>query len=356
MSESTNREPDFDEFKELIKNVTSELNKDAEKNLSRYLPHSGQLLEKDVLAFLEKAAKGTKFEGTIELISGQRFPDIVVGKYYGVEVKSSKNENWITIGGSVNESTRVEDVKHVFLIFGKLTKPIEFRSRPYEECLSDVAVTHSPRYKINMNLKPGETIFDKMKTTYDELRFVNPIGKIVDYYRTQFSPKESLWWTGKIIKDEQDEQIEVAPKKIRLWTTLSAEEKLELTAKGLAFFPELTGNSSTKYENFTLWLMAHYGVISTSTRDIFSAGGQGTIILNNKNYENIPRVIMNINDNIDSIKKIIENTEESILRETWDVENIEKDRLGQWINLVSNYCKHKTNDILSVMKDIFNWK
>lgn len=51
------------------------------------------------------------------------------------------------IGGSVAEGTRVEDVEHIFILFGKLHKPVEFRTRRYEECLCDIAVTHSPRYK-----------------------------------------------------------------------------------------------------------------------------------------------------------------------------------------------------------------
>ena len=351
---STNREANLEEFKELVNITTSKLNDDAAKRTSYYLTRNAQLLEDDVLEFLEKTAIGTKFAGTIEKISGQRFPDIVAGKYYGVEVKSSKDDNWITLGGSVNESTRVEDVERIFLVFGKLMEPIEFRSRPYEDCLSEVVVTHYPRYKINMNLKHGETIFDKMGTTYDKLRESDdPIGKVVDYYKSQLKEGESLWWTGKVTKDEQPKEMSM---KIRLWKTLSPDEKTGLTVTGLALFPELTGNSSTKYENFSLWLVARYGVVSTSTRDSFSAGGQGDIKSKKVTYKNIPRVIMNINDNKDSIKEIIENTEKSILCETWDVKEIETDRLGQWINMVSKNCKLKNNDIRLVMKTIFNRK
>jgi hypothetical protein len=348
---STNREPGFDEFKELIDTVTSRLNDDAAKRASYYLERKAQLLEDDVLAFLNEAAEGTKFAGTIEKISGQRFPDIVAGKYFGVEVKSSKDENWTTLGGSVNESTRIENVERIFLTLGRLVEPIEFRSRPYEECLSDVVVTHYPRYKINMNLKSGETIFDKMETTYDELRLSdNPIGMIVDFYKSQLKPGESLWWTGKAIKDEQPKEMSM---KIRLCRTLSAKEKKDLKVKGLALFPEVTGDSSAKYERFSLWLVANHSVVSTSTRDLFSAGGQGDI---NAAYRNIPRVIMNINDNKGLIHEIINNTEESILRETWNVKDIEPDRLGQWINLISMCCKLKNNDIRLVMKTIFNRK
>jgi len=349
---STNRNPNLEEFKTLVDTVTLMLNDDASERTLYYLKRNAQLLEEDVFNFLDKTAMGTKFEGTIEKISGQRFPDIVAGKYYGIEVKSSKDEKWITLGGSVNESTRIEDVERIFLTFGKLIDPIEFKSRPYEDCLSDVVVTHYPRYKIDMNLNYGETIFDKMKTTYDKLRLSeNPVGDIVDYYRNQLKSGESLWWTGKVIKDEQ---IDAAPMKIRLWKTLSTEEKIILKVKGLALFPELTSNSTTKFERFSLWLVAHFGVISTSTRDSFSAGGQGEIQTKNEYFKNIPRVIMNIYYNKDSIFKIIMNTEESVLCETWNVKNIETDRIYQWINLVSKYCKLENYDIKLLMKVIFN--
>ena len=69
------------------------------------------------------------------------------------------------------------------LVIGKLGgNPPEFRCRPYQEVLYDIAVTHSPRYLINMELQDGETIFDKMKTTYDEFRAnENNIAKAREY-------------------------------------------------------------------------------------------------------------------------------------------------------------------------------
>ena len=63
---STNRNPYFDEFKELVDIVTSKPNNDAAKRTSYYLKRNAQLLEDDVFTFLDKTAKGTKFEGTIE--------------------------------------------------------------------------------------------------------------------------------------------------------------------------------------------------------------------------------------------------------------------------------------------------
>jgi len=337
---SNNRSPNLPEFQNLIETATLKLNDDAAKRSSYYLTRNAQLLEDDVKDVLDITAKGTNFEGTIKKISGLRFPDIVAAKYYGVEVKSSKDEKWITLGGSVNESTRVEDVERIFLTFGKLTNPIEFRSRPYEDCLSDVVVTHYPRYKIDMNLPNGKTIFDKMKIPYDALRLsADPVGHIVSYYKSQLKDGESLWWTGKATKDEH---IEVDSMKIRLWRTLSTEEKRELMASGFAYFPVLLSNSSTKYEQLSLWLMIQYNVISTSMRDSFSAGGRGEIPTASGRVEKVPRAILNIFENRAAIASYILNTDESILRETWRVKRIDNDRIGQWIDLCTSR-NHNSN-------------
>jgi len=322
---SNNRDPHFCEFQQLVESATLRLNDDARGRGSYYITRSAQKLEDDVLGFLNNCAQGTKFEGTIQKISGQRFPDIVAAKYYGVEVKSSKDERWISLGGSINESTRVDGVERIFLIFGKLTNPVEFRSRLYEECLSEVVVTHYPRYKIDMNLLDGATIFDKMNTTYDDLRLSqDPVGTIVDYYKSQLADGESLWWTGN--KD--------AHMKIRLMRTLSAIEKKEIMIRALAYFPEILGNASNKYERYALWLAANYGIISTSTRDLFSAGGQGTIGALDK----IPRKLLNIYENKLAIHNSIISTASSVLCETWQVDSINHDPVSQWVNLLMRYC------------------
>lgn len=244
------------------------MNDKAKAEPEYYMSKGAQKLELEVKAALDIVARNTKFENTIEIISGQRFPDIIAAKYYGIEVKSTKEDKWTMIGGSVAEGTRVEDVEHIFILFGKLHKPIEFRTRRYEECLCDIAVTHSPRYKIDMEVNKGETIFDKMGITYDELRkFDNPIEPVVKYFRTILKPGESLWWVNGEEATEGN-----APAKIRMWKTLSKEEREELIAQGFALFPELFSNSPDKYERFTLWLVANHGVVSSSMRDPFSAG------------------------------------------------------------------------------------
>ncbi|GHU43196.1 hypothetical protein FACS1894111_08400 [Clostridia bacterium] len=348
---SENRIPSLPEFKTLVLDATIKLNDDAKRREAYYLKRNAQLLEDDVARALSESAIGTAFADTIRKISGQCFPDIVAASYYGVEVKSSKDDRWITLGGSVNESTRIEGVERIFLTFGKLLNPVEFRSRPYEDCLSDVVVTHYPRYRIDMNLSKGKTIFDKMDTTYDALRqSTDPVVKIVDYYKSRLGEGESLWWTGSATQTEQPASV---PMKIRLWRTLSAEEKKELSNIGLALFPDLLSNSSTKYEGFSLWLVGTYGVISTSVRDSFSAGGQGTIRTDVGIFDKVPHVLLNIQKNSTQIALNILNADESVLEETWRTNKISSDRIGQWIEIVSMLCSLQNHSIHTVLNAIF---
>ncbi len=183
---------------------------------------------------MAEMAVGTPFENSIELIGGQKFPDIIAHKYYGIEVKTTTQNHWKTTGNSVLESTRVDQIERIFMLFAKLATPIEFRCRPYEEVLSEIVVTHSPRYLIDMNLEQGKTIFDKIKMPYDILRKQeNPIRPIIDYYKSKLKPGEELWWM------DADNTAKPSNIVIRIWNNLEKADKLELKNRAMVYFPEL---------------------------------------------------------------------------------------------------------------------
>lgn len=348
---STNKEPTLEEFETLCKRMCAYMNDKAKAEPEYYLSKGAQKLEPEVKAALDIVAKGTKFESTIEIISGQRFPDIVAAKYYGVEVKSTKDDKWTMIGGSVAEGTRVENVEHIFILFGKLHNPVEFRTRRYEECLSDIAVTHSPRYKIDMELKKGETIFDRMSISYDEMRKLdNPIEPVVEYFRSILKPGESLWWVNGKDAAEGD-----APAKIRMWNTLSKKEKEELIAQGFALFPELFSNSSNKYERFTLWLVANHGVISSAMRDPFSAGGQVNFEINGHLYKNLPKKYGQLIANKNRVEELVMSLDANTLSITGHIESTRfEDRMSYWINLVMKEAKAEKFNVGQLLEDLFD--
>lgn len=90
---SVNPKPSMQEFADLMRRTDILLNKEALSNPEYYKRRGGSPLEDDVKVVLDECAKGTTFAGTIEKISGQRFPDIVAAKFYGVEVKSTKEDH-----------------------------------------------------------------------------------------------------------------------------------------------------------------------------------------------------------------------------------------------------------------------
>ena len=95
-------------FEELLTKVIDFMNQEALKFPEMYTGLLGSKLEDKVVEVLQQCAVGTCFEDQIVKYSGQRFPDIVIGGYYGVEVKTTKANHWKSTGSSVAEGTRVE--------------------------------------------------------------------------------------------------------------------------------------------------------------------------------------------------------------------------------------------------------
>lgn len=341
---STNPKPELFEFRKLMEATDQLLNRSAKENPEYYAKRGGSLLEDDVKDVLIECSKGTPFSGTIEKISGQKFPDIVAAKFYGVEVKSTTKNHWTSTGSSILETTRVADVERIYMTFGKLGGfPIEFRSRPYEECLCGIAVTHMPRYLIDMQLNPGETIFDKIGIPYDTLRNMkNPIGPVSKYYKGNLKPGQRLWWAG-------DSADEVVPATIRLWKTLSCEEKINYTIYGCANFPEIFGG---KYDNYTLWL-ASQGIIDSHIRDQFSAGGQEEIKLSAGESIKLPAIYRRVKKNANLISQIIAEKSSMIIEEVPIRGEGLKKELLKWCHDVSNETSVKYIDSMNALSMIF---
>ena len=331
---SANSEPNKNEFDSLLNSTISELNTHAKKSSKMVSSLLGRSLEPFVRDVMTDLAVGTSFENSIELISGQKFPDIVAKKYYGIEVKTTTQNHWKTTGNSVLETTRVDDVERIFMLFAKMASPIEFRCRPYEEVLSEVVVTHSPRYLIDMNLEQGKTIFDKIQLPYNTLRKKdNPIKPIVEYYKSKLKAGEELWWIGQ----ENDEKASNLV--IKIWNNLSTKERVGLKNQAMAYFPEIFGNGNDKFGRLALWLVTSESTVCPNVRDLFSAGGKGNFVIEEKVYNNIPRVFLNLFDCLSQVVETIILTPAAQLSDFWKIKTTEKIKLTDWIELVDIEAK-----------------
>jgi hypothetical protein len=255
-------------------------------------------LEVETCRILKEVASSSPFKKEeIKLVSGHSFPDIMAGKYFGVEVKSTKENKWTSIGSSIVESTRDQYVEDIYMMFGKLGGDVpEFKFRPYQDCLSNIAVTHSPRYMIDMEIreKRGETIFEKINMSYSDFHKANDKIEVVrDYYINQAREEgrhEMPWWVGKKTIDAID-NVEVPT--IRLFNLLSIHEKADLKAQMTILFPQvLLGD----YDEAALWLCTHRYFLCLNVRDFFSAGGQYDLLNGEKLSVPYPAVLKKLMD------------------------------------------------------------
>ena len=141
----------------------------SRKDPKKYANNTPVQIEEATKAVLDEVKSGTPFEKSkIERISGHFFPDIVIDKHYGIEVKSTKENKWTSLGNSIFEGVSDLTIKDIYIMFGNLgSTPPQFKFRPYQDCLNNIAVTHSPRYIIDMEIKDRKekTIFEEMNTT-----------------------------------------------------------------------------------------------------------------------------------------------------------------------------------------------
>ncbi len=329
---SENKKSRLHEFEDILKKAHNSIEKECKSNSYYFLNRTASQFESDVYDFLCQAAKKTVFENTIQLISGHKFPDIVVKELYGVEVKTTKQNHWKSTGNSVLETTRVENVSNIFIYFAKLSDPIGFKYKPYHECLYDIAVTHSPRYLIDMDIERNNTIFTKLEIEYDDLRaLANPVKPFVDYYRKNTKPGEEPWW--------MEDSNNVLKPTIRIFSNLEKEEKKSLKVEAMALFPEIFGNDSTKYQRVAGWLASRYGIVDSSLRDRFTAGGRENLVIANNSYPEIPRIFVNLYNNIDQVINNIECRSIDDLRYYWNFEALSEmdNKIDVWISLVKNY-------------------
>lgn len=283
------------------------------------------------------------------LVSGHKFPDIVIKTHqgnYGIEVKTTAAEKWTTMGGSIMESTKVEGLQDIFILFGMFgkDKPI-FRWRRFEECAENVKITHSPRYTINMDTAPGKSIFDKVGYTYDEIsRKDNKFSVFRHYLKSQASPGADVWWLS-----ESDDVNDTFGTYVRPFDSLPDAQKLALRRELLILFPELWGSRARdKYHRASTYLVTHHGVTDHCLRDRFTAGGQLSV---REVDEKIPKILEFLDNEkfMDELIADLNSLPISLLVEYWEKTEAEISHHGRirlWYILLQSQILNKSNQKL----------
>lgn len=203
----------------------------------------------------------------------QAFPDIAMGEY-GVEVKFTLADTWRSVANSVLETQRVEAVKHIYIVFGKMGGAPEVRWGEYEKSVIHVRTSYVPRFEVELpseKMAVKEPLFEQMGIKYDDFRKLDMQDKMryIRAYARKIHPDGRLWWI-----EDKDTDEHTIPIQARLYTNLTTEEKTRLRAEAALLCPSIvkSGRSRNKYDDMVLYLLTYHGVLCHQARDLFSAG------------------------------------------------------------------------------------
>lgn len=267
----------------------------------------------------------------------QAFPDIAMGEY-GVEVKYTTSDTWRSIANSVLETQRVESVKYIYVVFGKMGGIPEVRWGEYEASVVHVRTSHVPRFEVEIATSRDnarESLFKQMGIRYEEFRQLDMAEKMkyIRAYARKIHPDGRLWW---IEEKESDEHT--LPIQARLYTNLSTEEKTRLRAEAALVCPKIvkSGRDRNKYDDVVLYLLTYHGVLCHQARDLFSAGS----VANPQNDDNggiyIERALKLIEDDM---KKAALEMDDAIFVEYWGESVPPKNRIQRWLEKADEFAR-----------------
>ena len=260
----------------------------------------------------------------------QAFPDIAMGEY-GVEVKFTLNDTWRSIANSVLETQRIDEVKHIYLVFGKMGGVPEVRWGEYEESVIHVRTSHVPRFEVELPSEKAEvkeSLFRQMGVRYDEFRKLDMQDKMkyIRAYARKIHPDGRLWW----VEDREESDEHTTPIQARLYTKLSTKEKTKLRAESALLCPSIvkSGRSRNKYDDMVLYLLTYHGVLCHQARDLFSAGS----VANPKNDDEgglyIERALKLIED---EMREAALRMDDALFVEYWGESVPPEKRIERWL-------------------------
>ncbi len=267
----------------------------------------------------------------------QAFPDIALGEY-GVEVKFTLGDTWKSIANSIQESQRVQSVKYIYIVFGKMGGKPEVRWGDYEKSVVHVRTSHVPRFEVELppkGMTGRKSLFELMGVSYAEFSKmdINEKMKYVRAYARKIHPNERLWWMG----DENGNEHTLSLN-IRLYTNLSPAEKTRYRAEAVLLCPQIlkSGRVRNKYDDAAMFLLSYHGVLCHQARDLFSAGS----VANPKNDDEGGLYIRRALELLEAdIIQAATEMPDSLFVEYWGESVKKEDRIAKWLEKVDAIAK-----------------
>lgn len=312
-----------EEFESILTAAVAVLNEDVRAS-NKY--HTPEKFEDRVLEVLREQAaeKNLTIDPTFHR---HAFPDIKANGF-GVEIKTTTKDTWLTVGNSVFEGMRDQSVSEVYVVFAKLGGMPAVKWGRYEERITHVRISHAPRFVLEMDR--DSSLFGKMSIKYATFAKLTPEEKmkhVRDYSRKRLKEGERLWW----LEDESDPG---KPLEVRLYMSLSKPEKIKLRAEGWLLFPQIASGSrvKNKYNDVAFYLLKYHNVFAPQTRDLFSAG---SVAGKARGGDYLLRALKNIEQ---PIKDAALRLPSALFEEYWDSNVQPEDRIKVWLSMVDEYA------------------
>ena len=259
--------------------------------------------------------------------SGQTFPDIPCGEF-GVEVKFTSADKWTSIANSIRETQRVESVKVVYLMFGKMGGNPKTKWMKYEDCVVHVRTSHDPRFEVDLS-GTKKSLFSVMGISYDEFRKLDIMDKMpyIRKYARSIHPDGRLWWLEDSNEEEHSTDIDLIA-----YTELDQHTKEKYRAEATLLCPALVSDGkgsngkrkTNAFRDVAMYFMTYHGVLLYNARDTISAGSVGNT------------------EGIVSLQGLMEQAsqylDDALFKEYWGTSVSADDRLAWWLKQADKYA------------------
>lgn len=250
----------------------------------------------------------------------------------------------MSIANSGRETKRVESVKVVYLMFGKMGGLSESRWKRYEECVVHVRTSHEPRFQVDMT-GDKESLFKVMGIPYDEFRKLDIMDKMpyIRKYARTIHPDGRLWWLEDTGTGEKHSTA-VDPV---LYTSLDDETKIRYRAEATLLSPKVLkgGNQSGKYNDVVMFMLTYHGVLCHQARDLFSAGSVAHVKRADGSGKSNKQKAFEILQ--DDMVKAAADLDSALFKEYWEEDVAPEDRLAWWLKKADEYATDwKPSDVL----------
>ena len=259
----------------------------------------------------------------------QVFPDIIF-EQFGIEVKFTDSDTWRSIANSVFEGSRDANVKHIYLLFGKIGGNPAVRWNRYEDCVMHVRTSHVPRFEVEIGTK--QSLFGKIGISYEEFRNLSIPEKMVhirSYARGRLKPGDRLWWLEDKPESAQQHSLDL---EVRLYMGLEQGEKRKMRAEAALLCPQIVkpSRSKGKYDDAAMYLLTYRGVLCSQARDLFTAG---SVAMRADETRGGNYMLRSLQDIESEMRRAAQELEDALFVEYWGFSAKVSQRIKKWLEL-----------------------